>query len=355
MASIHPLCSGNSPKSLEEGLREKHSRGSDKVLEEGKWWYGRKKSHASHNASSISQLLMSRSAQYQFLETVWVSRDHLFGGVTSYIHLERHFYGIELIFLYTLSQAPQKHSQNDWIPRDPGKIWLCQRKYQEIAARDCMKRMSAEPYNKETKKDLWMGGSRGGNQEMSHRALDMHAHRKFGFGNLHPALGQIAWMVGIERADDGERVHGWQALSAHGVWDRVAGSSMGGGGGGGYRVRMGCTMSGCWGTKRRASGGQYTMKGCGSCNGQLHGPQVDWRATKGGGSSWNMEETEEQAGGPEAKGSLCSGEWKQGANGDRNKMIAPFGVAVECHQLRRGGRANGSDPLDIWSVKDWEF
>jgi hypothetical protein len=28
---------------------------------------------------------------------------------------------------------------------------------------------------------------------------------------------------------------------------------------------------------------------------------------------------------------------KQGVNGDGNEMIAPFGVAVERHQLRRGG------------------
>jgi hypothetical protein len=30
-------------------------------------------------------------------------------------------------------------------------------------------------------------------------------------------------MVGIERVDDRERARGWQALSVHGVWDRVAG------------------------------------------------------------------------------------------------------------------------------------
>ncbi|KAJ7310747.1 hypothetical protein DFH08DRAFT_822846 [Mycena albidolilacea] len=51
-------------------------------------------------------------------------------------------------------------------------------------------------------------------------------------------------------------------------------------------------------------------------------------------------EVTEQAGGPEAKGSPCGGGRKQGANGDGNELIAPFGVAVERHQLRRGGGAN---------------
>jgi hypothetical protein len=37
------------------------------------------------------------------------------------------------------------------------------------------------------------------------------------------------------------------------------------------------------------------------------------------------------------KGSPCGGMRKQGVNGD----VAPFGVAVERHQLRRGGGANG--------------
>jgi hypothetical protein len=31
-------------------------------------------------------------------------------------------------------------------------------------------------------------------------------------------------------------------------------------------------------------------------------------------------------------------------NGDGNEMIAPFGVAVERHQSRRGGGANGGHP-----------
>jgi hypothetical protein len=37
----------------------------------------------------------------------------------------------------------------------------------------------------------------------------------------------------------------------------------------------------------------------------------------------------------------CGGGGKQGTSGDGNEMIALFGVAVEHHQLRRGGGAVG--------------
>ncbi|KAJ7347348.1 hypothetical protein DFH08DRAFT_1002113 [Mycena albidolilacea] len=50
-----------------------------------------------------------------------------------------------------------------------------------------------------------------------------------------------------------------------------------------------------------------------------------------------------QAGGPEAKGSLCGGGQKQGTDGDGSEMMPPFGVAVERHQLRAGWRGRRDD------------